>query len=205
MTLANVLHRLPYPRGSLSQPGNPVDDVDYQPVSVHLVAHQHVEGCRRGALLDVAAYVKLVVAAAAIGQTVNQPRVTVVGEDHRPVGGEDRVVLAVAHAVWVQALRLQPHQVDDVDHPHHQFRDVLPQDGRRREDLQSRRVTGASEHHVGFGVVGFGARPLPDPGTARAVQRGGVGVQPVECGVLSGHHHVDVVGAAQDMVGHAQQ
>ena len=142
---------------------------------------------------------------AAVGEPVDQPRVAVVGEDHRPVGGEQRVELGVGHPVRVLGLRLQPHQVDHVDHPDPQVGQVLAEHAGGGEHLQRRHVAGAGQHHVGLGAVAVAAGPLPDPGAPGAVQDGGVHVQPVGAGLLAGHDHVDVVPAAQAVVGHRQQ
>ena len=48
-------------------------------------------------------------------------------------------------------------------------------------------------------------RPSPRSGAARAVGAGLVHGQPVEAGLLAGHDDVDVVAAAQGVVGHGQQ
>jgi hypothetical protein len=54
---------------------------------------------------------------APVGQAVDQPGVAVEGEEHRSVGGEQRVELAVGQSMRMLGLRLQAHQVDHVDHP----------------------------------------------------------------------------------------
>ena len=50
-----------------------------------------------------------------------------VGEDDRLVGGEHRVEAAVVEAVRVLPGRHQPHQVEDVDDPHRNLRQVPAQ------------------------------------------------------------------------------
>ena len=57
------------------------------------------------------------VAGAAVGEAVDEPGVAVVGEDDRPVRGEQAVVLEVAHAVRVFVVRHETGDVDDVDDP----------------------------------------------------------------------------------------
>ena len=140
----------------------------------------------------------------AVGQPVDQPRVTVVGEDHRAVRGEQRVELTVTEAVRMLGRRLQPHEVDDVDHPDRQVRQLSAQDRRRGKDFQGRGVTGAGEDNVGF-VVGVAARPVPDAHTAGAMQSRLLGVEPVRRVVLARHDHVHVVTATQAMLGDLQQ
>ena len=66
---------------------------------------RHVERRGRGALLLVAAHVEVVVVGAPVGQPVDQPRVAVVGEDHRLVAGEQRVEVGVGQPVRVLARR----------------------------------------------------------------------------------------------------
>ena len=58
----------------------------------------------------------------AVGQPMDQPRVPVVGEDDRLVGGEQAVVVPVGQPVRVLARGLQLHQIHDVDEPDLQLR-----------------------------------------------------------------------------------
>ena len=189
--------------GPAAELGYPVDHVHHQVEAVHVVEHEHVERRRRRALLLVAADVEVGVAVAAVGEAVDQPRVAVVGEDHRAVGGEERVELAVGQAVRVLGGLLQPHQVDDVDDAHAQVGQALAQDRRGGEDLDGRHVPGAGEDDVGIAVVV--ARPVPDADAAGAVQQGVVHAEPRRRRLLAGHDHVDVVAAAQAVVGDGQQ
>ena len=73
-----------------------MDGVDSEGVAVDVIEHDHVERRRRRALLFVATDVQVVVVVPPVGQPMNQPRVAVIGEDHRLVGGEERVELVVA-------------------------------------------------------------------------------------------------------------
>ena len=88
--------------GFAAEAGDPVDDVHDEVVAVHVVDDEHVERRGRGALLLVAADVQVVVVGAPVGQPVDQPRVAVVGDDDRPVGGEDGVELRVRQTVRVR-------------------------------------------------------------------------------------------------------
>ena len=81
-------------RRARPEPRHAVDHVHHEVEAVEVVEHHHVERRRGGALLLVAAHVEVVVVGAPVGEPVDQPRVAVVGEDHRPVGGEQRVELA---------------------------------------------------------------------------------------------------------------
>ena len=64
---------------------------------------------------------------APVGETVNQPGISVVGEDHGLGDREQRVELPVRESVGMLGVGLQAHQIDDVDHPDLELREVLAQ------------------------------------------------------------------------------
>ena len=156
-------------RGSvLSEAGDPIDDIDHEVVAVEVVAHDHVEGGRRRAFLDVAAHVEVVVSVTAIREAMDQPRVAVIGEDDRHVGGEDRVELRVRQSVWMSPLILQAHQIDDIHEAHAQRRQQLAQQRDRGQGLDRRHIARRGQHDVGVACVVAG--PVPDAQPANAVQ-----------------------------------
>ena len=159
------------------------------------------------ALLLVAAHVEVVVVGAAVGQPVDQPRVAVVGEDDRLVGGEERVEVAVGQAVRMLALRLQRHQVDDVDDADLQLGQVLAQQMPTAASVSSVGTSPAQAmHHVGL-VPGRRCWPTPRC-RCRRVQCGDrrrPWSSHCERGLLAGDDDVDVVAAAQAVVGDRQQ
>ena len=114
------------------------------------------------------------------------------------------VVIRVAQPVRMLAGGLQPHQIDDVDDPDFQLGQMLAQDGNRRQNLQRRRVAAARHHHVRLAAL-IVAGPLPDAEAFRAMHDGGIHAQPLRQRVFAGHHHVDVIPAAQAMIEHRQQ
>ncbi len=201
---AGVGHRLPYGGGAHREAGDAVDDVHDEAIAVEVVADDHVERRGRGAGLLVAAHVQVRVAGAAVGEAVDQPRIAVVREDHRLVGGEQAVVLEVAHPVRMLFARHQAGHVDDVHHADRQLRQVAAQQQGGGQDLLGGHVAGAGEDDVRFAAV-LRAGPVPDAGPACAVGAGGVHGQPVEAGLLAGHDHVDVVAAAQGVVGDGEE
>jgi hypothetical protein len=69
-----------------------------------------------------------------IGQPMNEPRITMKGEDDWLVGCEKGVEVAIVEAVRMLAWRLKLHQVDDVD-AHFNFGRVAPQQLDRGERL----------------------------------------------------------------------
>ena len=76
----------------------------------------------------------------------------------------------VGQAVRMLAVRLQPHQVDDVDDADPQVRQRARAAGRGRgERLERRHVAGAGHHDVGL-AARVAARPVPDADAARAVR-----------------------------------
>jgi len=131
---------------------------------------------------------------------VDQPRVTMEGEDERLVLGKDLVEIRVAQAVRVLGLRLQLHQVDDVDHPDFE----LGQDGNGSERLQCGHVATAGHHYIGRnGLIVAG--PLPDADALGAVLDGGVLRQPLRRRVFAGDHDIDVVATTQAVIHYRQQ
>ena len=72
------------------------------------------------------------------------------------------------------------------------------------ERLERRHVAGAAEHDVRLAAPVV-ARPLPDADAARAMGDRVVHRQEVERGLLAGDDHVDVVAAAQAVVGDREQ
>src|SRR5690349_6443941 len=94
---ATVGHLLPDARGLRPERRHAVDHVHHQMEAVEVVEHHLVEGRRRRAFFLVAAHVDVVVVRAPVSEAVNEPRIPVVGEDHRPVAREQLVELGVAH------------------------------------------------------------------------------------------------------------
>ena len=172
--------------------------------TVQIVQDHHVEGGRGRALLLVAAHVQVLVVGAAIGQAVDQPRVAVEREDDRPVFREEGVEVLVAQPVRVLGVRLQLHEVDDVDHPDFQVGKMLTHDRDGSERLQRRHVATAGHHHIRCLAL-IVACPLPDADTLRAVLDGGVHRQPLRRRMFSRDHDIDVVAAAQAVIHHRQQ
>ena len=94
----------------------PVNHVMHQVEPVQVVLHPHVKGRRNGALFLVAADVQVAVGPG-VGEAVDQPGVSMEAEDDGLVFGEQRIVSRVAQSVRVLALRLELHEIDNVNHP----------------------------------------------------------------------------------------
>src|SRR6185436_5998052 len=141
-------------------------------------------------LLLVPAHVQVAMVGTPVREPVDQPRVAVVGEDDRTVGGEQRVELLVRQAVRVLARRLQAHQVHHVDDAYREFGQVLVEQVGGGEYLQGRYVAGAGQHHVG--VLDCGTGPVPDPDAGPTVPDRLVDAEPLRFGLLAGNDDVDV-------------
>ncbi len=98
----------------------------------------------------------------------------------------------------------EPGHVDDVDDADGEVGQVAAQQLGGGQDLLGGDVTGAGEDDVRFAAV-LGAGPFPDAGAACAVGAGLVHGEPVEAGLFAGDDHVDVVAAAQDVIGHGEK
>ena len=172
--------------------------------AVNVVEHAHVERRRRRAFFLVAAHVQVLVIRPPIRQPMNQPRVAVEGEDDRLVLREQRIEVSIRQAVRMLFRRLQFHQVHHVDDADFQFRQMLAKQLHGGQSLQSRHVAAAGHHHVRLAALVV-AGPFPDAQALGAVLDRLVHGQPLRRGLLAGDNDVDVVPAAQAVVGHAQQ
>lgn len=101
-----------------------------------------------------------------------------IGEDNGLVCSEKCVECPITQSVWVFALRLQLHQVDDVNHTDFQFWKVDPQQIHRSHDFQRRHI--ATARHNDIWLTTFvAARPWPRRNARAAVFDRGVHVEPL--------------------------
>jgi hypothetical protein len=114
-------------RGHGTESGDTIDDVGHEVKAIEIIHHHHVERRHGGPFFFEAAHMQIFMVGAAIGEPLNQPRIAVVGEDNRLVGGEQRVEITVTQAVGVLTLRLKFQQVDHVHHSDLQGRKMLAQ------------------------------------------------------------------------------
>ena len=187
-----------------TEPRHAVDRVDRQAEPVGLVADRQLQRRVDVPLLLVAAHVDVVLAGPAVGQPVDQPGVGVEVEDHRLVRGEQRLELPVRHAVRMLGVRHEPDQVHHVDEPDLQVGQMLAEQRGGGQRLHRRHVAATRHDHVGLGALVV-ARPVPDAGALGAVRDRRVHVEILQVHLLVGDDDVDVIGAAQAVVGHRQQ
>src|SRR5271163_5206087 len=90
-----VHHPLAKLSGTVAKPVDAVDDIDDEVEPVEVVEHHHVERCCRGAALLESPYMEVGMVVPAVGQPMDQPRVSVVSEYDRCVRPEKRVKFSV--------------------------------------------------------------------------------------------------------------
>ena len=130
---------------------------------------------------------------------MNEQRIAVVGEDHRPVGREERVELTIRKPVGVLGVRLQPHEVDHVDHPDLQVGQVLMQQVHRGQGFERGNVTTARHDDIGHRVIVIRReRPYPEPSCA--VLDGLVHAEPIVLRLFACDDDVHVVATAKAVV-----
>ena len=135
---------------------------------------------------------------------MDQPRVGVEVEDHRFGGSEEGLELTIRHAVGVFGVRHQPEQVHHVHEPDPYVGQVLPEQGGGGQGLHGGDVAAARHDHVGLGPLVV-AGPVPDAGALRAVRDGRLHVQVLQVYLFIRHDDVDIVNAAQAVVGYEKQ
>ncbi len=171
--------------------------------AIDVVEHAHVEGGGGGAFFLVAAHVDVVVIVAAVGETVNDPGIAVKCKDDGTVLGKDGVEFFVGEAVRVFRLWLQSHQVDRVDEADLDVGNLGAEKRDCGQRLDGGHIAAACHHDVGISIV-VGS-PFPDAYAGGAVSNGFIHGEPLRTGLFSGDDEVDVVAAAQAVVGDGEQ
>src|SRR6202020_3366905 len=82
--------------------------------AIDVVLYAHVEGCGDRTLLFVSSDMEVPVGSA-IGQPMDERRITVETEYDRPIPGEERVVVGLAQSMRMLIAGLESHQIDDID------------------------------------------------------------------------------------------
>ena len=101
-------------------------------------------------------------------------------------------------------MRLQGHQIDDIDDADLQVGNVTAQQIDRSERFQGRNIAGASHHDVGFAAAVI-AGPFPDADPGVAMLDCGIDVEPLGLRLLAGDDDIDAVPAPQAMIGDPEQ
>ena len=107
-------------------------------------------------------------------------------------------------AVRMLAAGLQLEEIDHIDKANLQVREFLAQQRGRGQRLLRRNIAGRGHDHVG--LAGFVvARPIPDADALGAMRDRRIHVHELQMLLLVADDHVDVVLAAQAMIGDRQQ
>ena len=81
---------------------------------------------------------------------------------------------------------------------------MLSQEIDRRQCFERGNVARTGHHHIGFSAV-VSTYPLPNADTSSAVFDGRLHVEPLQCGLLAGDDHIDIMAAPQTMIGDRKQ
>src|SRR5215469_12112620 len=135
---------------------------------------------------------------------MNQPRVSVEIENDRLVGSEQRIEVFVGQTVRMFLTRLQLEKVDNVNETDLNVRKFLPQHCRCSQGLLRGDISGGSHHQVGLACLVV-TGPVPDADAFRAVRDGFIHIQILQVQLFVRNDYVDVVLAAQAVIGYRQQ
>ncbi|TKS60903.1 MAG: hypothetical protein EWM73_03045 [Nitrospira sp.] len=135
---------------------------------------------------------------------MDQPGVTVEGEDDRLVRREQGIEILVGQSVRMLTRRLQLHEIHDVDHAHLDIGQIGAQQRHGRQRFQRGYVAATGHHDIRFTVF-IVARPFPDADAGRAMRNRLVHVEPLRRRLFARDDDVDVITAAQTVVGDGQE
>src|SRR5664280_2840364 len=99
---------------------------------------------------------------------MDQPGVPMKAKDNKPVFREERIVIRFGEPMRVLGLRLQFHEIDDINYPDFQAGQMLAKDRNGSQYLQRRRVSATGHDHIRLGALVV-AGPLPDTDSFRAM------------------------------------
>src|ERR1700690_1056511 len=103
--------------------------------------------------------------------------------------------------MWMFRLWLEREKIDDIDKAKLKVRKMLIQNGGRCQGLRCRDITSTGKHHIRF-AFHICACPVPDPNALGTMQNGLFHGQVLEVRLFIRDDDVDVVSAAQTMVGY---
>ncbi len=181
-----------------------VNDIHGEAEAVDLVLDGQIEGRVDVAFFLVAAHVQVVVIGAPISEPVNQPGIPMEVEDDGLVFGEEAVEVFIGEPVRVFGAGDQTVQIDHIDEADFEIREVLAEEAYGGQRFFGGNVAGAGHHDIGFHVLVV-AGSLPDAEALGAVDDGFVHGHVLQVLLLVRHDDVDVAGAAEAMVGDADQ
>src|ERR1051326_6533755 len=86
-----------------------IDGIAGQMKAIQLIKDGHVKRSSSGSLFAITVYVKIVVVGTFISEAMNKRRISVIGENHGLVSGEDGIELTVGESVRMLGGSLQSH------------------------------------------------------------------------------------------------
>src|SRR5438445_5189610 len=105
---------------------HPMRDRTGKMKTIQSIHDSHVERGGCSALFLVAVHVEIVVTMSAIAQPMDEPGISVIGEDHWFIGGEHGIKFGIGNSVRMLTERLQGHQVHYVNDPNLEIGKMLP-------------------------------------------------------------------------------
>ncbi len=79
----------------MPKPWHPINHILNKVEAIQIVADSHVKGRSGGSFFLIPSDVEILVVRPTVGQTVDEPGVTVIGEDDRLIAGEEGVKLPI--------------------------------------------------------------------------------------------------------------
>src|ERR1700720_1484806 len=104
--------------------------------------------------------VTLVVIVPPVGHFVNHRGIAMKSEDHRLVGREQFVKILIFQTMGMLGLRLQYHQIHNIDDPDADVGDIRAQEGHGSECFKGRHISGTG--HDDLGTTDIVAGPSPN-------------------------------------------
>ena len=181
-----------------------VDYIDCECEAVSLVIDRQLHWRVDVAAFLVAPHVQVAMISPRVGQPVYQPWVAMEVEYDRLVRGKQAVEIPVTQPVWVLFVRLQLEQVNHIYEADFQIREFISEKSGGRECFLRSDIACASHHYIRFNSLIVAGR-APDTDASRAVRDRFIHGQVLKVRLLIADDDVDVVLAAQTMVGDRQQ
>ena len=182
------------------QPRHTINHIDRQIEPVNLIQDRQLQRSIDVPLLLVPAHMNVVMVRPPVRELVDQRSICMEIEDHRLILREQAIELPRREPMRMFLLRHQPKHIHHIHKPDLYIRQVLAKQSSGGQGLHRRDIAATGHDHVGLGALVV-ARPRPDAGALRAVRDRRVDIQVLQVHLLVRNDDVDVVGAAQAMVG----
>ena len=131
-----------------SQAWYAIDDIARQMKPVEIIHYHHVErSCGRPFLL-VPPDMQVFMISSPICETMNQPWISVIGKDDGLVFCEKYIEILITQSMRVLALRLQGHQIDNIDNAYFKARELLSKQLDSGKGLERRDIARAGRRYI---------------------------------------------------------